>query len=243
MTIRSFIIVSKGCDILLNREEFENSLIYAPEYWMTLERDELAFLMGSDVALMYGFDQSNPHHCFELFEHAIMTVENLANDNQYLIVAAFLHDIGKPYVAMEKNGRLVFYGHAARSAEIAARMLNELGYGTEEIEVITFYVRHHDDFISYVLPNEERNLRNPYLVVINEENVKKYISVIISRYTTFVERHGVRNLMMNLLDLCEADVRAQSEQVYMNGVLVDSMLHKLMKINAVRREMYKVLGE
>ena len=228
---------------MLNREEFEYSLRNAPETWMNLVKGEVPCLIGSDVALMYGFNQRNPHHCFELLEHAVMTVRNLKNDNLHLIVAAFLHDIGKPHVAREKNGRLVFYGHAVRSAEIATRLLSELGYSVEEIEIITFYVRNHDDFISYVLPNGVRNLSNPYLVVINEENIGKYISVIKSRYTTFVERYGVRNLLINLLDLCEADVRSQSEQVYMNGVVVDSMSNKLMKIEAIRREMNKVLSE
>ena len=143
---------------------------------------------------------------------------------------------------MEKNGRLVFYGHAAKSADIVARLLGRLGYGTEEIELVTFYVRHHDDFISYVLPSEARDNRNLYLVAINEDSIRKYVSNLLRRYPALTERYGVRNLMMNLLDLCEADVRSQAVLVYMNGTLVDSMAHKLLKLDEVRREMDVVLG-
>lgn len=92
-----------------------------------------------------------------------------------LRIAAFFHDIGKPYVAQEKQGRLVFYGHAAKSAEITIKILKNLGYSDQEVNRICFYIRHHDDFISWALPTESYDHENPYLVEITTENVATHI--------------------------------------------------------------------
>ena len=66
-------------------------------------------------------------------------------------VAAFFHDIGKPDVASfnSKTGQQVFYGHAQHSADVAKPVLERLGYSEEEIAQLSFYIAHHDDFISY----------------------------------------------------------------------------------------------
>ena len=58
----------------------------------------------------------------------------------------------------------MFYGHAKCSDEIARVILHQMGYVSDEIEQICFYISHHDDFISYVLPEEEYNRNNPYLI-------------------------------------------------------------------------------
>lgn len=58
---------------------------------------------------MVDYDQRNPHHCYDLFLHVLHTVQFVgSNSPTPLLVAAFFHDIGKPYVAQEKQGRLVF---------------------------------------------------------------------------------------------------------------------------------------
>ena len=46
-----------------------------------------------------------------------------------------------------------------------------MGYDSKEIAQISFYISHHDDFISYVLPDENYNRSNPYLIEITPENV------------------------------------------------------------------------
>lgn len=106
---------------------------------------------------MVGFAQNNSHHCYDLWEHILRTVEGIKpeglTDEQFkkLRVAAFFHDIGKPDVATfnPKTGQQVFYGHAQHSVDVAKTVLEGLGYDQEEIEQLDFYIGHHDDFISY----------------------------------------------------------------------------------------------
>lgn len=229
---------------MLDRLEFERSLVDVMEYWGGMTRPEVYDLMGREVADMVGFDQRNPHHCYDLFNHSLAAVHGISgNSDVYLAIAAFLHDVGKPEVAIEKNGRLVFYGHSAVSSAIAARVLRRMGYSREEMELIRFYVAHHDDFISYALPMETGGDTNPYLTVINEGNIRRYVSMVTRKHRGLVEKHGVGTIMMNLLDLCMSDIRAQAEFVYMNDMLVDSRGHKLIKIEAIRTLLESILND
>ena len=56
-----------------------------------------------------------------------------------------LHDIGKPDVKDTKpDGTDRFVGHAKRSAEIAAPILDEIGVNEEEKNAILWIVEHHE---------------------------------------------------------------------------------------------------
>lgn len=122
---------------------------------------------------MIKYNQNNPHHCYDLFLHTLYTVENLGDSaSDALRIAAFFHDIGKPFVATQKHNRTVFYGHANKSAEIAHQLLLRMGYALSEIERVCFFVKHHDDFISWVLPSEPYDRSNPYLIEISPPKLK-----------------------------------------------------------------------
>ena len=109
----------------MKKEEFESTLQKPLEYWENKSKEEAGKLLGADASAMVGFDQRNPHHCHDLFMHTLHTVNGLDRHSPVLLkTAAFFHDIGKPSVAVEKNGRLVFYRHAKMSAKIAESLLH-----------------------------------------------------------------------------------------------------------------------
>ena len=224
----------------MQRSLFESSILSkgAKEYWEAKPQQEICELLGRDVAAMYGFDQHNPHHCYDLWTHSLWTLDNLKNryptsgmDDVYLLIAALLHDVGKPAVAKQKGDRLVFYGHSAKSVQIAETTLSGLGYSRDEIGKICFYIAHHDDFISYVLPEEDYDHNNPFLIPITDKNV---FSHICSVEATIEATWYTRSLWNRLLLLCIADAEAQAPLVYQDGILVDSIPHKLSKLEAVR---------
>lgn len=96
---------------MIKKDVFEGTLKNPLEYWGTKDRNEVRELLGTEVAAMVGYNQRNPHHCYDLFMHILHTVDEL--DDQFSILlktAAFFHDIGKPEVATEKKDRLVFMG-------------------------------------------------------------------------------------------------------------------------------------
>ena len=219
---------------MIDRESFEESLIRPLQYWCKKSQSEVKSLLGSAVAQMVGFDQNNPHHCYDLFSHSLHTVQYLDKDSPALLrVSAFFHDVGKPFVAKEKQGHLVFYGHAQKSSEIAEPLLDELGYNTSEKELICFFINHHDDFISWVLSSEQYNHDNPYLIEISKENLVAHIRKTVNRQE-FNVIQNTYELWDNLLSLCLADASAQAEYIHKNGIIVDSKEHKITKLKLMR---------
>lgn len=223
---------------MIYKSDFILSLLSPVENWKYVSESMVSILLGEETAVMVGFNQRNPHHCYDLMEHTLHTVDEInlkvreiKTSVDLLRTAAFFHDIGKPNVAMEKENRLVFYGHAKRSSEISEGLLSKLGYTSDEIKLISFYISHHDDFISYVLPTEKYDKDNPYLIEITADNILKHInskSVQTANYPNI-------DIWKDLLVLCHADISAQSEIVLMNGLQVDSKEHKLSKIAKIKR--------
>ena len=96
--------------------------------------------------------------------------------------SALLHDIGKPVVAFQKNGKTVFYNHGKESRKIAEKRLPESGIEGSELKKILFYIEHHDDFISFKLKEnikEDKNGKvNPFIIPVTKENVEKKIHFV-----------------------------------------------------------------
>ena len=62
------------------------------------------------------YDQNNKYHTETLGEHTL-TVYNACNGNPNIQIAAFWHDMGKPFCRVEdEDGESHYYGHAAVSA-------------------------------------------------------------------------------------------------------------------------------
>ena len=90
-----------------------------------------------------GFDQKNPHHCYDVYTHSVKALGRVRPEPA-LRLAALLHDIGKPACfSLDGQGVGHFYGHegeSARLAEQAAARLR-LDKGTQE-RVVTLVARH-----------------------------------------------------------------------------------------------------
>lgn len=218
---------------MIDKITFEKTMIEPMNFWGNKSKEEVRELLGEQVSIMVNYNQRNPHHCFDLFQHSLHTVANLGDDASVDIrIAAFFHDIGKPHVAKEKDGRLVFYGHAKKSAEIARKLLRELRYDAVAIARISFFIEHHDDFISWVLPTELYDRKNPHLVEITPYNVISHI-VKADVDSHILGYSGVHDIWAELVALCKADSGAQSEIVYKGEIIVDSREHKLKKLIAI----------
>lgn len=218
---------------MIDRLEFEISLKSPIQFWGNMSKANVNRLMGPEVAQMIKYNQNNPHHCYDLFLHTLHTVENLGDSSSdTLRIAAFFHDIGKPFVATQKHNRTVFYGHANKSTEIAHQLLLRMGYALYEIERICFFIKHHDDFISWVLPSELYDRSNPYLVEISPSNLKPHIVETMKEYMCFGENE-IHQIWGELLLLCRADALAQAETVYRDGIVIDTKTNKINKIDAI----------
>lgn len=92
--------------------------------------------------------QNNPHHIYSVGNHIDAVVSRIPDNmkkDEVLVIAAMLHDIGKPDVKDTKpDGTDRFIGHAKKSAEIAAPILDEIGIDDAEKEEILWLVSHHE---------------------------------------------------------------------------------------------------
>ena len=170
---------------MIKRETFEQSLLRSDivEYYLNKSYHELVDEFGEKVARMVGFEQKNAHHCYDLWEHTLRTVESidttdlLDSEVRKLKVAAFFHDIGKPDVVgiNPRTGEQNFYNHSVWSAEIAKPLLAKMEYSEEEINEICFYIAHHDDFISYKASIKSEQKFHAFIREVNMNTVSEVI--------------------------------------------------------------------
>jgi len=91
-----------------------------------------------------GFDQRNVHHCYDVWSHSVYAASAIAPD-AVLRWAMLLHDIGKPdCFTVDEHGTGHFYGHPARSAELAEAICRRLRMDKKSAQRIVTLVRWHD---------------------------------------------------------------------------------------------------
>ena len=103
-----------------------------------------------EFADLIGFLQHGVYHCYTADEHTLDTIRNLEklekdgsllgriynslNDHEILFLAMLFHDIAKPVNVS---------GHEIIGAEIAASVMQRMGYNEEDIEKVALLVRNH----------------------------------------------------------------------------------------------------
>lgn len=95
---------------------------------------------------MIGFKQNNPYHLYDVWEHTLHCMDDVAPDTDLITrLAIFLHDIGKPNNYVEdENGIGHFYGHAHSSYTIAQEVLKRLRYSNDIVESVSQLIDCHD---------------------------------------------------------------------------------------------------
>lgn len=94
---------------------------------------------------MFGFEQYNPHHIYDVWEHTLHVLDNVPSVTE-LRLAALLHDIGKPHCrTFDSEGIGHFYGHAKISEQISQKIFeNYLRLPRKTSEMVCSLVSYHD---------------------------------------------------------------------------------------------------
>jgi putative nucleotidyltransferase with HDIG domain len=115
-------------------------LIYESDVWRTI----MSFI-GRMAEVKH--DYRGHHHGETVLEHTIESLRNLKklhNLNRYNVLAVLLHDIGKPEVVKEADGKIMFIGHEEVSAEIAREWLREMRYDNKTVKIVSDAIRIHE---------------------------------------------------------------------------------------------------
>ena len=117
-----------------------------------LEFPDVLGVVIPELIPMVGYDQRNPHHCFDLLTHTAITVAEVP-PVPTLRLAALLHDIGKPACFFtDEKGIGHYYGHPEVSADLAEEILRRLKLDNATRKTVVQLVRHHD---MVIVPSEK----------------------------------------------------------------------------------------
>ncbi len=90
-----------------------------------------------------GFNQHNPYHDKDVFEHVMEVLDNI-EPKLNLRLAAVFHDISKPECfTQDENGRGHFYGHHIKSETVTKEIMRRLKYSNDLIEDVSTLIRYH----------------------------------------------------------------------------------------------------
>lgn len=109
-----------------------------------LEYREVFAEIIPEIQEMFDYEQHSKYHNSTLFEHTARAVE-AAPRREEMRLAMFFHDIGKPSCrSTDENGEGHYYGHAAKSAELADKILRELKCDNALRVRVCEIIKYHD---------------------------------------------------------------------------------------------------
>lgn len=153
-------VFSELCGLLTGRNSHRNIFRVLTEF-----RD-IAAVIIPEFRECAGFVQHSRFHCFDVYEHCVMSAQKAAEISAGsecrlpLTLAMLLHDIGKPQrFTLGEDGEGHFYGHAAVSADIAEDILRRLKCSNALREQVCAIVRYHDVPLSDTDKSVRRLLR------------------------------------------------------------------------------------
>lgn len=199
------------------REEFVKLLCGDNAVPVLREFREIVSVFLPELRPSFGFEQRNPHHDYDVWEHTLHALE-AAKPEPELRLAVLLHDIGKPFCFTEdENGIGHFYGHSEKSAELAETILTRLRFDRKTAETVKTIVANH----SLPLEPEEKYLRRR-LNQLGEENLSLLVKMeqadAMGKGAADSERLGKLNAIPALLDRMAAEGQCfRREDLAVNG--------------------------
>ena len=98
-----------------------------------------------ELRYLFGFEQNNPYHEFDVFEHTLHAVEKCPSNELTTRLAIFFHDFGKPHCCQEdEDGTRHFRGHGKVSAELTDTIMRRLKFNNQTKNDVTELVFYHD---------------------------------------------------------------------------------------------------
>ena len=198
-----------------------------------------------EIMTMAVFSQFNKHHDKDVLGHTLDVVDHVPA-KLHLRLAALFHDCGKPGTfTVDRNGIGHFYGHEARSAEIAETILDRLKYDRKTTKKVLTLISNH--MVSTDMKNELKLKK--LIQKLGKENINDlfelktadFISKPESGNTKLFEISGLRDRMVDILDrkdpLIIRDLAVNGQDIMNLGIkegravgnILNDLLEKVLK--------------
>ena len=93
-----------------------------------LDFPDVLGMLIPEILPCVGYDQKNPHHCYDVWEHTARSVGAVPSRRELRWTMLF-HDLGKPLcMTTDADGVGHFYGHTAVSAKLAEDIMARLRF-------------------------------------------------------------------------------------------------------------------
>lgn len=117
---------------------------------LTEHRDVIARFIP-EIRPMFGLDQENPFHLYDVWMHTVRAVENVKpwpegegpENEKILKLAAFFHDIGKPPCKVVDRGWGHFYHHEHVGSDMTNEIMRRLRSDNETRKTVAGLVKKH----------------------------------------------------------------------------------------------------
>lgn len=119
---------------------------------MVLYGDVLSLFIP-EIKDMFGFQQNNPYHIYDVWNHTVHAVQAYECDCEpdlnprdlITSLAVFFHDIGKPHCYQDgEDGIRHFKGHGRVSADMTDEIMKRLRFDNDTREKVVELVYYHD---------------------------------------------------------------------------------------------------
>lgn len=236
-TKKAMIELYKNLDLIAKERinvEFSKLLMGAGNAKILDEYVDIIGFIIPEVKPMLGFNQNNPYHYLDVWEHTLKVVENVNRTDLSLVLSAFFHDIAKPSVYTEAEGVGHFYKHPLVSMDMTEVILRRLKFSNDIIEEVLTLVKYHD--IEFV--NSNRFIRR-MLNKMSKETFEKLIELkkgdILGQSKMYTEKRiNKMNEIMQTLSVFDFKTECFSlKQVKLNGNDLAGMGFKPGKIMGV----------
>lgn len=178
---------------------------------------DVLFTVLPELAPMHGFQQNNPYHDYDVYLHTLKTLM-AAPPEPMLRWAALLHDAGKPHCYTEDARGGHFYGHAARSVEIARRALLSMKCDRKRLDRVLLLVEKHDTVWNGTEKQLKRLVRQ-----IGDEAAEQLLLLHKADVAAQAERHRAERitesdrLLAMLADLRAEEACMSLKQLHITG--------------------------
>lgn len=106
---------------------------------------EVFSLFIPEIKDMLGFQQNNPYHMYDVWNHTVHAIEYCESDDLVTRLAVFFHDIGKPHCYQDgEDGIRHFKGHGRVSADMTDKIMKRLRFDNDTREKVVELVYYHD---------------------------------------------------------------------------------------------------